>query len=326
MLFRSDSVLSPQTLESANPINLMETYIGTAVFVDEEPYGILSFLSFSRGQSPRFSSDEIRFIQLMAQWIGFELMRVKHLSEIHRQQKSLIYSSKMAALGEMAGGVAHEINNPLAMISGRSQILRSMTEGKDISEQELLRGLDKIDVTVTRIVKVIKGLREFSRDADADEFLCNNVHQIVQDTLELCRVRFRNEGIALTIAPFDVELCMECRAVQVSQVLLNLLNNAADAINKSSKKWVELSCVDLGGLLQFRVKDSGLGIPLAIRNKIMQPFFTTKGPGKGTGLGLSVSLGLVASHGGRLEYDDTEKNTCFFAEFPKFQNPLRGAS
>jgi C4-dicarboxylate-specific signal transduction histidine kinase len=109
---------------------------------------------------------------------------------------------------------------------------------------------------------------------------------------------------------------VNCRPTQLSQVLLNLLSNAFDAVSALSEKWVRLTVTQEEQKLIIKVIDSGNGIPSDIAEKIMQPFFTTKVIGKGTGLGLSISRGIIESHEGALFYDPSEKNTTFVIELP----------
>ncbi|HEX4924120.1 MAG TPA: ATP-binding protein, partial [Bdellovibrionales bacterium] len=124
------------------------------------------------------------------------------------------------------------------------------------------------------------------------------------------------------------ELVIACRPTQISQVLLNLLNNAHDAVAEQTEKWVKLDVRDLGDSVELSVTDSGAGIPPEIQEKIMQPFFTTKQIGEGTGLGLSISKGLVDSHHGQLRLDAKSKNTRFVVLLPKTQQPadMKGAA
>lgn len=112
---------------------------------------------------------------------------------------------------------------------------------------------------------------------------------------------------------------VECRPTQISQVILNLLNNAHDAIGSLEEKWVMVSVTEIENDIEIRVTDSGSGIPEHVRMKIMEPFFTTKPVGKGTGLGLSVSLGILKAHRGSLVVDTESKNTCFVLRFPRLQ-------
>jgi PAS domain S-box-containing protein len=244
-------------------------------------------------------------------------------SVIEEQRLKIIANSKMSALGEMAGGVAHEINNPLAIISGRASLLKTLVESHELDADKVVVAADKIIATTHRIAKIIRGLRTFSRDSSRDPFERVHLRSIIDDTLELCANRFRNHGVDLT---FKNEpgpgFAIECRGAQVSQVLLNLLNNAFDAVVDLPERWVRLDVREAGESVEFRVTDSGHGIPIAVQERIFQPFFTTKQIGKGTGLGLSITQGILAEHGGRIYVDQRSKHTCFVAVLPKVQQKI----
>ena len=129
----------------------------------------------------------------------------------------------------------------------------------------------------------------------------------------MCHERFKTNGVNLTVGEVP-DVFIRCRATQISQVLINLLNNSYDAIETLPEKWVKVE-LDAGSeRARIRIVDSGLGIPLEIRDKILNPFFTTKEIGKGTGLGLSVSKGIIDEHGGVLSVPENVKNTTFEIE------------
>ena len=236
---------------------------------------------------------------------------------IAKQRSAMVQSSKMSALGEMAGGVAHEINNPLAIIHARAGQLKEMAGGENLNADMVRVYSEKIEATARRISKIVSGLRSFARDGERDSFVVTPVSQIVEETVELCRERFRSHGVELRIAPIAATLTIECRAVQISQVLLNLLNNAHDAVENLDEKWISFEAGVVGQDVRIMVTDSGNGIDPAVRDKIMQPFFTTKEVGKGTGLGLSVSQGILESHHGSLRLDPDSLKTRFVVELPK---------
>lgn len=240
-----------------------------------------------------------------------------------RQQKAdevrLIQASKMATLGEMAGGVAHEINNPLTVIQGSARKIRRELEKKHLELPEVTATLATIEKTTTRIAHIIKGLRAYARDDSQEQMSTVRVMDVVNDTLGFCAERIRHHGVELSIGEITPELQIECRPVQIAQILLNLLSNSFDAVEALPEKWIRLDVMQLPDGIEFVVSDSGRGIPDQLAHKIMDPFFTTKPVGKGTGLGLSIARGLAQSHGGVLYYDRTSPHTKFVLHVPKTQ-------
>jgi signal transduction histidine kinase len=220
------------------------------------------------------------------------------LIEEHQHQ---IQVQKMSSLGEMASGVSHEINNPLAVILGKSSMLRRELVKKLAPDDSSLQFLDKIDEMSFRISNITKSLINFSRNSTKDAKQRVEVRNIIEETLHLCQERFRLHGIQIQIE-CDPDLYMECRPSEMSQVLLNLLNNSFDAVISQADRSIWISAQKKNDHVTIRVQDSGNGVDPVIVNKIMDPFFTTKEVGKGTGLGLSISRGLVRTHGGELSY------------------------
>jgi C4-dicarboxylate-specific signal transduction histidine kinase len=231
----------------------------------------------------------------------------------------LIQSAKMSLLGEMAGGIAHEINTPLGTISLITGQFNEILDEQPLDIEEAKRFVKIIEDTVDRVAHIVHGLRIFSRDGSHDGFVMASVKEIANNTLSLCGEKFRHQEVKLTLEPFPEDLIIECRSTQVSQVILNLLNNACDALEGKENKWITLAVTDRPSQVEIRVTDSGPGIPDEVLEKIFQPFFTTKELGRGTGLGLSISKGLVESHGGSLTVDRSVPNTCFVVTLPKNQ-------
>lgn len=246
--------------------------------------------------------------------------RLRREDLIQQQQLSLMSASKLATIGEMGLTLAHEINNPLAIIHGNASILERLIERKELTEAHVMNAVTRINETVLRISAIVKGLRAFARDAAQDPFKKITVRQIVDDAVNLVCEKFREHSIKLVIAPIDDELTVECRDVQIVQVLLNLLSNAHDAVLGSPVRQVDIAAALEGHSVLISVTDSGPGISSEVRDKIMQPFFTTKEAGKGTGLGLSISNGIIVSHYGNFYLDAHSKNTCFKVQLPITQN------
>ncbi len=235
---------------------------------------------------------------------------------VHERTGQLVTQSKMSALGEMSSGMAHEINNPLSIIAGRASQLKRALKRKDITREALLKGLDQIEHTGERITKIIKGLQDFSRDTRTDQFYFISLEQIINETIFMCQEHFRGHGVNIVINQIpDVKIY--CRSVQVTQVFVNLLNNAYDAISKFDERWVRFEFKETDTEVEIRIVDSGKGIPESVQTKMMQPFFTTKDVGKGTGLGLSISRGIIEDHHGSFYFDSHATNTSFVVILPK---------
>jgi len=257
------------------------------------------------------------------------VMRNRAESKLSDQNAALFQASKLTALGEMAGGIAHEINNPLSVIITQAGQMRDIAEDRsEPLDPILIAGMtERIERTAMRIAKIVRSMKHFSREGAADPMKVESAKDIVEVTLELCRDRFRQQGIDVKLnlgADEGASLLVECRSVQISQVLLNLLNNSIDAVLSKKEKWIELSIEDRGHSIEFSVKDCGLGVSESIKQQIFRPFFTTKEIGKGTGLGLSISSGIIESHQGRLWIDEDCSNTRFVFSVPKAQS--RGSS
>ncbi|MDB5037758.1 MAG: Response regulator receiver protein [Bacteriovoracaceae bacterium] len=243
----------------------------------------------------------------------------KSLKKLSETQSLLMTTGKMSALGEMAGGIAHEINNPLAIIQLRASQLSELIQEPTVDKTLALELIEKIETTSTRIAKIIRGLRLFSRDKSSDPFEVAALRTIMDDTLDFCREKFSSHGIELKIDDVSHQIKFECRATQISQVILNLLNNAFDVMNDLPEKWVKIGVIDSDDKVEISVEDSGKGIPEDLRQRIFEPFFTTKDVNKGTGLGLSVSKGLIESHNGVLCIDANCSHTRFLISLPKIQ-------
>jgi C4-dicarboxylate-specific signal transduction histidine kinase len=235
---------------------------------------------------------------------------------LEEERSRSTHASKMAALGEMAGGMAHEINNPVAVLQTLASQGLELIEDGDLDPSWFKASFQKMVSTSSRIAKIVQGLRTFSRESGGDPFTSSVLADVVNDTLVFCLERFRHNAVEFRYTPADPSIRVECRPSQVSQVLLNLLNNAYDAVSPLGEKWISLEVVLQGDQVELLVTDSGRGVPEAVRQKVFQPFFTTKAPGKGTGLGLSLAKGILDAHGGSLHIDADCPNTRFVVRIP----------
>jgi signal transduction histidine kinase len=233
--------------------------------------------------------------------------------------------SQLAELGMMAAGIAHEINNPLQAITYSLGLLRHRLSTPSVSREELstdgLRLLARATTMVQRVASIIQTLRSFVQKETASELEVVRLRDVLGELRELATVLVpRDVALSFELPPPDVTLL--ARPGQIGQVLLNLLHNARDAVATATEKWVHVAARDVGESVEIVIEDSGPGIPAAVRDRIMLPFFTTKGPGRGTGLGLSISKAIVDRHGGRLYLDPSAPFTRFVMVLPKNRSPM----
>lgn len=247
---------------------------------------------------------------IIARWRLYNAQR-----EIMNQQSHMIHNSNLVALGEMAGGVAHEINNPLQTLALQSQALKVSFANLEKVSPDVSEQLDTVDHSIKRISKLIRALRDLTRDVSNDPAGYFIIREMLDDVLSVSSERLKNLGIQLIIHG-DRNLAVNGNMVQISQVLINLLNNSIDALEGRKEKWVTIGLLEKKDRVQVIVTDSGAGIPKEIVKKIMMPFFTTKGAGKGTGLGLSISRSIIEKNGGTLYYDASSTHTRFVIDLP----------
>jgi C4-dicarboxylate-specific signal transduction histidine kinase len=229
-----------------------------------------------------------------------------------------IVSARLAALGTMAGGVAHEINNPLGIIHAMASDLKESMARQGLPPREFVaRKSQMICDTADRIARIVKSLRQISREGASDSFRPTPLADVVAQTLEICRAKFKANGVDLLLPRAIPELNVFVREVQIAQALLNLLQNAFDAVvGQKEERWVRLEVQPVRGSAVISVSDSGPGIPSDIRSRMMEPFFTTKPVGQGVGLGLSLSKTIAQDHGGSLEYSEEKGHTRFSLVLP----------
>jgi signal transduction histidine kinase len=233
--------------------------------------------------------------------------------QVHAAAAKSEESARLAAVGTLAIGIAHEINNPLQILNNLVSLWRMYASQPDPLQQKLL---DKMDRALGRLSTIVAGMRSLGRDPRAAVIAPVKLKPLVDEVVEIVRTSGRSDDVPIQIGPIDDDLTIECRDAEIGQVLLNLLLNAQDAVRCLPERWIHLDVVDLGELVELSVTDSGSGIPRDIADKIMLPFFTTK-TGTGTGLGLSISRSIIERHGGTLAVDRSAPHTRFVVRLPK---------
>lgn len=240
--------------------------------------------------------------------------------QIQDERARQVAGSRLASLGEMAGGVAHEINNPLAIISGYTGRLTDIINAEPFLRERAQEIVQRVEATATRIGTIIKGLRAISRDGGFDPKETTLVETVIHETMGLCSEKFRHAGIVVEMN-LEPGLTAYCRQVQIAQVVLNLLTNAFYAVSKHPNAKIKIVSRTVGEFAEIAVIDSGIGVDEELRERIFEPFFTTKPVGMGTGLGLSIAASIVREHGGELFLDPTSPATRFVMRLPS-RKPL----
>ncbi|MEP1097570.1 MAG: ATP-binding protein [Cyclobacteriaceae bacterium] len=280
------------------------------------------------------------------------------INSLKGAQSQLVHSEKMASLGQLTAGIAHEINNPINFISSGMVSLKMsieslreiadeysrIEEGDDVKEvmesvkelkeeheyEEIVDELDDLikDVNygVSRTIEIVKGLRVFSR-LDEEEAKNANINENIDATLTLLRNKTKDK-INITKHYDESMHDIECYPGQLNQVFMNILNNAVQAMPADrADAEITIYTEESDNEVAIRIKDNGVGIPDEIKDRIWEPFFTTKDVGVGTGLGMSITYGIIEKHGGKIELaSEVGKGTEFAISLPKRISPIKKES
>jgi len=242
--------------------------------------------------------------------------------EVESKHRYLIAQEKFAAMGEMAGGIAHEINNPMAVICGKIRYLQRRNQNKELTPELLDHNLHLMDQTAQRIVKIVRSLRALIRNGALEKMESISLRELLEPLIEICRARLDQLGIPLFIQyQEEAPIHLLCGVVELGQVIMNLVVNAGQAIETKEERWVRMEVESHPQNISIKIIDSGTGLSSEVRKKLFQPFFTTKAPGSGTGLGLSISRELMQKQNGNLYYLDGAKNTTFVVEIQRTEIP-----
>lgn len=261
----------------------------------------------------RNSNDELGL--LAASFNDMSRKMAVHIEDLRRLNEQLLHADRLAAMGTLAAGVAHEVNNPLASISSLIQMMRKR-ENIDVETKD---ELETILQQIRRISRVTGGLTEFAH-ARAAARCPVNINEVVEAGLRLASFdeRFQTLDIKRSLSP-DLEF-VSADEDQLQQVILNILLNARDAMPDGGTLTVSTSMRD--GSVEISIADTGSGIPEAMAGKVFDPFVTTKAAGDGTGLGLSVCYGIITAHGGTISVDRPGKiGTTFRIRLPAVSRP-----
>lgn len=283
---------------------------------------IFLYLMYFVYQIKQFKAYRKELVQLFTYQIELETKN----QELHDSQNvivdqtvKLVHTSRLAVLGEMSAGIAHEINNPLTIISSCTQMLSRYGKANQLDVSMVLRHSEKIHRSVERISSIVKGLKHFANQSDRVPKSKVCIKEIIDETRQFCQEHLNSQGIKLIVENIP-ERELYCHSVQISQVLLNLLKNASDALApeiNDDERWIRVSFNETGDFFHFLVSNGGKKIDTELSKRIFDPFFKTKDKVSGTGLGLSISQTIMKDHGGELYYDpDHCDKTTFVIKHP----------
>lgn len=264
----------------------------------------------------------IIIVYLALNIFGFNFYNEKFKREREKENMQSLLQEKeeQANIGIMAAGIAHEINNPLSIIKNSQSLIKKLISVENPNLDKISKYIQTTDKTIERISKIIHSLKTLSRNTESDPFEVHNAFDIVESTTILYHEKFKLNEINFEIVQYDKELKIDCRESEISQVLVNLLNNSIDAITGKNPRWIKITLKKYLDKVQIIVTDCGDGIPENIVDNIFTPFFTTKATNQGTGLGMSISYSLIKNHNGNLFIDKHSPNTQFVIELPLSQS------
>jgi C4-dicarboxylate-specific signal transduction histidine kinase len=246
--------------------------------------------------------------------------------ELREKQEQLVQAGKLATLGELTTGVAHELNNPLnnigLFIGNAIDLIELGLE--EANHERILHELHSALQQVRKATEIISHLRTFGRSTSVSYELVS-IQSVVQRALSLTQEQLRMRQIEVQMRfPVD-EVIVIGNAIQLEQVFINLLTNARDALASATRKVVTISCEVKEEVVELQVGDTGPGIPPGFEKRIFDPFFTTKEVGAGTGLGLSITYGIIKDHQGTITvHNRPDDGALFVIQFPLIHHEGRG--
>lgn len=236
--------------------------------------------------------------------------------EIEQERNKTAHISKLAAIGILAAEIAHEIKNPLTIMRTNNDVIRYALKDEKIDFPFVNMKMNTQNDTIDRMDRVASSLSNLSKDASRELPMKFFLEELLEDVGGLISFRTRKMGIEIEISSECGKTELLANRVQLSEVVLNLVVNALDATEHISNPKVSIHCKKTSGVVMIRVYDNGPGVDEEIRNKIFEPFYTTKDLEKGTGLGLSISKKIVQQHKGDIYYDIDELGHCFVVCLP----------
>lgn len=276
-----------------------KTQLAAPLMLGSKKYGVIKigYRTSTKG-AQSFLPEERKLIKMVARELSLYIKRASMEEEKEKLQMQLQHSERLAFVGELSAGIAHELNEPFGRILGFAQLIKK-SGGLNPQQDE---DLDRIIKASLYTREIIKKLMIFSRQMP-QQIVSVNLNSIISDILYFIDVRFQSKKITI-IERLEPKLPnIQADAVQMSQVLVNLITNAIHALPNGGD--IVISTKRKGNSILLTVKDNGIGMSVVMQKKIFKPFFTTKEVGQGTGLGLSVVQGIIETHNGKISVKST---------------------
>ena len=267
--------------------------------LDNSRRAVLHILQDSHHDKLRLEASRKAMIHIMGDLRETTAEMQRREQELRDKQEQLVQAGKLATLGELTTGVAHELNNPLNNIGLFVGNAVDLIELAVTEKEQIVGELQHAMQQVSKATEIISHLRTFGRAAPVSREPIS-LREVIERALSLMREQLRLREIEVTVELGPDDPVVVGNAIQLEQVFINLLTNARDAVAESPRKQVRIAAATGGGAVEVTLADSGHGIPPGLERRIFDPFFTTKQVGKGTGLGLSITYGIINEHGGTI--------------------------
>lgn len=242
------------------------------------------------------------------------------IEKIYLEQNNAFQASKLAILGEMAAGVAHELNNPLAIIAGYLQIMDLETQAEKKPDEEQLKMIRAMLKATDRATRIVESLKSLSRDASSDSLQITAFEDIINNSIDLLGNRFERHHVSFTYAPVKEKVFLNAKKTELAQLFFNLMLNAFEASQKEPHPWIKLETSLEDHHLLITISNSGPTIPAEFRTKIFNPFFSSKSSGHGIGMGLSIASKVIHQHQGSICLDQATPYNRFIIKLPLADN------
>jgi two-component system NtrC family sensor kinase len=297
------------------------TYMVVPLIARGRVVGSIMLLSDER----TYDEVDLDTAEKLARCIALAVDNVYMFRKMQSAQDQLVHSAKLAALGVILAGIAHEVNNPLAIIRGQLKCFEmDLTKAKNPALGLFKSYVEKIHRNIDRIVKIAQHSKDFSRQS-AQQFSKVEIPELVDSSLTLFEQQFHLNEISIHKNFLEKDLAILGDFNRLEQVLINIFSNAQDAIQAHPRVGggnIHITVDSIEDDCRISISDDGIGLSSTFKDRVFEPFFTTKDVGHGTGLGLSISHGIIKDHNGKIEFTSAhEKGTKIIIRLPLYQDP-----